>query len=245
MKRTLNKFNAYVKGMILAIRPHKYFGWLRQPLLLAHNTLALSEWISSIKGESTLDDFYTAKRNYNKRYKLYQHIIDHFQLKDKAIDYLEFGVCGGYSFQWWKDHCTNGKSRFYGFDTFEGLPEDWGTFKKGDMAAGIPTIDDPRVEFIKGLFQKSVPEFIKQNKIRNQEQIIKILHLDADLFSSTLFALTTLAPFIRKGDILVFDEFNVPNHEFSAFKAFCDSYYIKTKLIGAVNNYYQIALVVE
>ena len=74
---------------------------------------------------------------------------------------------------------------------------------------------------------------------------MKVIHLDADLFSSTLFALTSMAPYLRKGDILLFDEFNVPNHESLAFRMFCESYYVRTKLIGAVNNYLQVALIIE
>ncbi|MDR2886523.1 MAG: hypothetical protein LBV26_00725 [Bacteroidales bacterium] len=53
-----------------------------------------------------------------------------------------------------------------------------------------------------------------------------------------------MAPHLNAGDILFFDEFNVPNHEFLAFKIFTESYYVKTKLIGAVNNYYQTAFVI-
>ena len=42
----------------------------------------------------------------------------------------------------------------------------------------------------------------------------------------------------NKGDIILFDEFNVPNHEYSVFKIFNESLYIDFELIGAVNNYY-------
>ena len=86
-----------------------------------------------------------------------------------------------------------------------------------------------------------MPAFVKQFPASANK---KIIHLDADLFSSTLYALTSMAPIIKPGDILLFDEFNVPNHEFFAFKVFSESYYIKTKLIGAVNDYYQVALLI-
>jgi hypothetical protein len=69
-----------------------------------------------------------------------------------------------------------------------------------------------------------------------------VVHLDADLFSSAHFVLTSIARYLKEGDIIIFDEFNVPNHEFFAYKCFSDSFYIKTKLIGAVNNYLQVAL---
>ena len=61
--------------------------------------------------------------------------------------------------------------------------------------------------------------------------------MDADVYSSTLFALTMIGPYLNKDDIIIFDEFNVPLHEFKAFTEFLSSYYIKVKVIGAVNNY--------
>jgi O-methyltransferase len=69
--------------------------------------------------------------------------------------------------------------------------------------------------------------------------------MDADLFSSTLFALTNLANYLKRGDVIIFDEFNVPNHEYFAFKMFSDSFYIRTRLLAAVNNYFQVALIIE
>src|ERR1022692_2079890 len=65
-----------------------------------------------------------------------------------AIDYLEFGVYQGESMQVWADLNTHPDSRFVGFDSFEGLPEDWtkgkpaGTFDAGGKTPAIP---DPRV----------------------------------------------------------------------------------------------------
>ncbi len=62
--------------------------------------------------------------------------------------------------------------------------------------------------------------------------------MDADLWSATLYALTTLAPFLKKGDIIFFDEFVVPAHEFKAYLDFIQSHYISLELIAASNNYY-------
>ena len=65
--------------------------------------------------------------------------------------------------------------------------------------------------------------------------------IDADLYSATLFVLTTFAPYLKKGDIIFFDEFSVPTHEFKVFHDFVQSYYINLELIAAANNYYFIA----
>jgi len=243
MKITRVKINAYFKGLVLLMKPHIFFGWLRHPFQTASNTISLSKWISKQEKKDVYNDFYTSKRDSNRRYKMYEYIVDKVALKNEAIDYLEFGVFAGHSFKWWLANTTNPESRYYGFDTFEGLPEDWGRFNKGDMFANIPETDDTRAKFVKGLFQDSVPEFLNTHNLKNGKR--KIIHMDADLFSSTVFALTSMAPYLKKGDILMFDEFNVPNHEFFAFKIFCEAYYVKTRMLVAVNNYYQVGLIIE
>ncbi len=244
MKRTLITLNAFAKHMILLLRPHIFLGFLAKPFLFFSNVLSLSKWISKQPKNVLFNDFFTLKRDYHKRYHLYQHVVDTQQLQAEAIDYLEFGVCGGQSFEWWLKSNKHLDSKFYGFDTFEGLPENWGAFfNKGDMHAEVPQLTDHRAEFIKGLFQQTIPPFLQSHDLRNNKR--KVLHLDADLFSSTLFSLSMLFPYLKKNDILFFDEFNVPTHEFFALKIFTDAFYIQTELIGAVNNYYQVALVVK
>jgi O-methyltransferase len=243
MNSTLNKINAFMKGITFVVRPHAWLGWSRHPFLLTSNTLALSKWMSQQDRKLPLNDFYTSKRDHSRRYKLYASVIDQLGVDQEAVDYLEFGVCEGNSFRWWVAANQHADSRFYGFDTFEGLPEAWGMFKQGAMHAGLPQMEDTRAAFYKGLFQDTLPDFLRQTDLRNGKR--KIIHLDADLFTSTLFTLTSLAPYLQKGDILLFDEFNVPNHEFYAFKMFSESFYVKTRLLGAVNNYYQIALIIE
>jgi hypothetical protein len=222
------------------MRPNIFLGFMRTPFLFVSNLLNLTKWISQQDKEKILNDFYCLKRNYAKRYELYRYALDSFNLSNESIDYIEFGVAGGFSFKWWIEANVNPSSKFYGFDTFEGLPENWGLiYNKGDMSSEIPNVNDRRVEFVKGLFQNTLPSFIRTHNLNNEKR--KVIHLDADLFSSTLYSLSSLAPYLKKGDILLFDEFNVPNHEFFAFKCFTASFYIKTRLIGAVNNYLQVA----
>ena len=69
--------------------------------------------------------------------------------------------------------------------------------------------------------------------------------LDADLYTATLFVLTSLAPFLKKDDIIFFDEFVVPTHEFMAYHQFINSYYFDLELLGAANNYYFVAFKVK
>jgi len=167
----------------------------------------------------------------------------HKEIKNQPVDYLEFGVASGIAFKWWVEKNNNSGSRFFGFDVFTGLPEDFGVMKKKhyDSSGETPKIQDDRVTFIKGLFQESLPEFLSDYKPQRK----KVIHMDADLYSSTLFVLTKLIPFLEKDDIIIFDEFGVPTHEFRAFIDIVTSYNLKYEFLGAVNNYLQIAIKIK
>ncbi|RYE36858.1 MAG: hypothetical protein EOP48_29290, partial [Sphingobacteriales bacterium] len=115
------------------------------------------------------------------------------------------------------------------------LPEDFGPYKKGTFNSGsIPELRDPRGKFYQGLFQQTLPAFLKQFDNKRK----KVILMDADLYTATLYTLTSLAPHLRKGDIILFDEFGVPTHEFKAFSDFTQSYYLNLEPIGIINNYY-------
>ena len=238
MKMTLVKF---FKDFLLWSGILRLFSVFNKGFFFLRNFNLLRDWISQAnRSELLINDFYSWKRDYPKRIKLFEVVADHYKLVEKDLLYLEFGVASGSSFFWWMEKNTNPNSRFRGFDTFEGLPEDWGGFKKGAMSFGQQEVRDGRAEFVRGIFQDSLHPFIEANKdlLRGKP---KLIHLDADLFSSTIFVLSQLYPYLQKGDIIFFDEFNVANHEFLAFKIFTESFYVKMKPIAAVNNFYQTA----
>jgi O-methyltransferase len=232
--KTFFFFARNLKRAFLLLRLHVIIGPFEKMFLNLANMSRLSRWAHQQKKQSGFNDFFSYKFDYNKRFGLYQY-LNESEVKNEPIEYIEFGVANGSSFQWWVKNVSNPQSRFHGFDTFEGLPEDWGPFKAGDMSAGskIPDIDDNRVTFYKGLFQQTLPGFMKSYNGNNR----KVIHMDADLYTSTLYSLTTLAPILRKGDIILFDEYLVPSHEFLAFNNFIKSYYIDVTLVGATNNY--------
>ena len=72
-----------------------------------------------------------------------------------------------------------------------------------------------------------------------------MIHADADLYSSTLFLLTRLYPRLKRDDVIIFDEFGVPTHEFRAFTDFVSSHRLRYTVLGAVNNYLQVAIRLE
>lgn len=232
------KFIRWAKRTLLRIGIHKILP--ARKLAKLSYTSYLSEWIRSNRPPFT--SFPYSGFDNSKRYKLYEHLIATEKLNDK-VDYLEFGVAAGVSFKYWESKITHSEATFHGFDTFTGLPEDWGHFKKGDMTSNNekPQIDGNRHHWYQGLFQVTLPRFLENYTGDTR----KIIHLDADLFSSTLFVLTAMSPYLKKGDIIMFDEFNVPLDEFKAFKIWVDSYYIEYKVLGEVNNYYQTAIKIK
>jgi hypothetical protein len=227
-----------IKALFSRMKLHIIFKPFEGVLLNFVYLSKLSNWIAnSPKGK--FNDFYNKKVKYEDRFKLHEFIIIE-ELKNQTIDYLEFGVASGIAFKWWVNNYKNPETRFYGFDVFTGLPEDFGVMKKKhyDTKGVTPNIDDRRVKFVAGLFQESLPAFLKEYKSDRR----KVIHMDADLYSSTLFVLTRLLPLLKKDDVIIFDEFGVPTHEFRAFLDIISSYQFEYEVLAAVNNYLQVAL---
>jgi hypothetical protein len=148
------------------------------------------------------------------RCALYQWLLDHAKL-DGPIDYVEFGVSHGESIHWWVDHNRHPETTFVGFDSFAGLPEKWQNWGEGSFSTGgkIPSIDDSRCKFVKGFFDSTVPAWVNGRDFSRRT----VLHLDADLYTSTLLVLTQLMPKLKPGSILIFDEFADSLHEYRAY----------------------------
>ncbi len=172
---------------------------------------------------------------------IHRHVIAEVVGAEAQVDYLEFGVHKGASIRLWVAGNTHPASRFTGFDSFQGLPEDWiegrgaGVFDTGGQ---IPQIDDPRVAFQPGWFHQTLPPFLsgweRQGRI--------VLHLDADLYRSTLFALLHLGPHLRPGDVLIFDEFCDTIHEFRAFDDFIAIFGFGHRALCANPNYKRVVI---
>jgi O-methyltransferase len=145
-----------------------------------HNS-KIQRFISNVIDEIDLQHLRDSNpcRQFDSRKEFYSHLNNEV-LKNCAIDYLEFGVFQGESINFWRTINLSEDSRFYGFDSFEGLPENWReSQKKGAFNAdgNIPKIDDQRVSFIKGWFDKTVEEFAARFRPKNR----LVIHLDADL----------------------------------------------------------------
>jgi O-methyltransferase len=139
------------------------------------------------------------------------------------MDFLEFGVFEGASLKEWTGLHKNPQSRFFGFDSFEGLPEDWGRNLKAaafSLGGQIPALGDPRIQLVKGWFQDSLPPFL--GGFTPQGQLA--LHIDSDLHSSAIYVLTRMDHLIGSGTVIIFDEFASALHEFRALDDYCRAY---------------------
>jgi hypothetical protein len=177
------------------------------------------------------------------RSELHDYCLRSRGLADAAIDYLEFGVAGGTSLRWWTDGNAHPDSRFHGFDTFTGIPEAWAYFPAGAFSARaqLPDIDDPRIEYHVGLFQETMAPFLQQFRRTRRT----VLHLDADLYSSTLFVLANIGPLLEPGDLVIFDEAGAVigfRHEFRALADYSAAFRKEFRLLGGAFGYVQLAL---
>ena len=180
-----------------------------------------------------------AKRR--NRFWLYQSVIQKERLDSEPIDFWEFGVFRGESLFGWLNIISHPDSRFVGFDTFTGLPERWrATEVEGafNVYGRIPETNDPRCNFEVGLFQDTLLPFASRHDFSRR----LVIHLDADLYSSTLFVLTTLARYFKHGDVIFFDNFICSVDEFRAFEDFVKAFRVKYEVLGAVDEYIRVCV---
>lgn len=130
---------------------------------------------------------------------------------------LEFGVATGSTIT---EIARARSGPVFGFDSFEGLPEDWyGPYGKGSFArSDLPVVPD-NVTLVKGWFTDTLPRFLDEHT-----EPVSFLHVDSDLYSSASFLFKSLPDRIVPGTVILFDEyFNYPGwreHEHKAWQEF-------------------------
>lgn len=147
----------------------------------------------------------------------------HGALRDEAMRrmpeglVMEFGVWKGH----WINHFAQKTTRtVYGFDSFEGLPEDWSVHNKDYFALdALPKVRE-NVTLVKGWFSNSLPGFLAKHPEK-----VAFIHLDCDLYSSTMDVLRALYQHNRfqEGTAIVLDDFMMQvGFETEEHKAFFD-----------------------
>ncbi len=129
-------------------------------------------------------------------------------------DTLEFGVYRGTSFAWlWKFLSSTHTPRLIGFDSFRGLPSSEG----GIMVEGAYSdtdimyvqrlmfnigADTTRYELIQGLFQHTLNVHTKEDRGITTASIV---HIDCDLYESTVLVLDWITDLCVPGTIIILD----------------------------------------
>lgn len=155
-------------------------------------------------------------------------------ISDKYEHVLEFGVYTGGSITKIHNQLKDKPYKIFGFDSFEGLPENWentpctkGFFSTG----GVPPVLPESIKLFVGWFDQTIPEYLKI------AQSIALLHVDCDLYSSTKTVLYSLHEYIKPGTLIVFDEWcyngnpECNDHEQKAFYEYVDDFDVKFEMV--------------
>ena len=145
----------------------------------------------------------------------------------------EFGVWSGRTINMIADHFGEGVI-VHGFDSFEGLPEDWNDqYRKGAFhtQGSLPAVRS-NVTLHKGWFEDTVPPF----SAANMGEPVALLHIDCDLYSSTKTVFDALGGNLVAGSVILFDEyFNYPEwreHEYKAFQELVEARSLKYRYLS-------------
>lgn len=192
------------------------------------NTRPASYWgeyhdeIKKILSTKTFDNGHGRNSDLNSQTKFWNYTLDHAD--DKSGLWLEFGVYQGRSIN---EISKRTGMTVYGFDSFQGLPEDWyadiNFCKKGtlDLNGILPAVN-PNVHLIAGWFEDTLPKFVKS--LSSDVEKVSFIHIDCDLYSSTKTVFDNLKHLIKSGTVIMFDEYwynyKWEDHEFKAFQEF-------------------------
>ena len=165
------------------------------------------------------------------------------QIKFNGI-FAEFGVFNGKSINYLSSLLPNYK--FYGFDSFTGLKEDWvgWEWSQGDLSTnGILPKVNSNVDLIQGYFDQSLPKWLQDNP-----GSFSFINIDCDTYESAKTVLNLLGKErIIPGTVIIFDEYfgynNWRSHEFKAWQEFVVNHNIKYKYLAI--NHLQVGIIVE
>ena len=130
--------------------------------------------------------------------------------------HAEFGVFSGKTIRLFA--AARPDVRFDGFDSFEGLPEEWSGWQPFDFDVnGVPPEVPENVKLHIGWFEDTIPGYV------DSIDTMSFMHVDCDIYSSTVTIFDALFDKIKPGTVIVFDEyFCYPNFEQHERRAFAE-----------------------
>ena len=207
----------------------------RQLLLAARDIDSARQFRAAQQSAEFVDQHMTMAKSYPDKFALLKAAIEQIDVQGLCC---EFGVYRGETLNFIASLVPG---EVHGFDSFEGLPEDWRQgHEKGTFAVGALPRVRPNVRLYRGWFEDTIPPFREQHP-----GTVAFLHLDADLYSSTRTVLELLGDGIVPGTVIAFDEFfNYPgwcDGEYKAFMEFCQERAVDVRYLGFVRRDEQAA----
>jgi len=183
-------------------------------------------------------------------YDLYEWVVNNQLDPNLNGLVLEFGTATGRTLNQFA-HWLPGKT-IYGFDSWQGLPEKFNDLPAGHFAQALPEVL-PNCVLIQGWFgarpsqdQSNIAEHTAQSFANLHLGPIALLHLDADLYSSTKTVLDAFHAHIVPGTVILFNEYwNHPTwkkHEYKAWQEHCATYGVKYEYIGYASDHQEVAI---
>ena len=184
-----------------------------------HDTFAAAEREAVASTARFVQREMTGARHFDHPHATLEHAL---ALAPSGGMALEFGVYTGTTL---KIIAAERDGGVFGFDSFDGLPEDWRVgFASGTFGVDAPP-EVPGADLVVGLFDATLPGFLAAHP-----GPVDLLHIDADLYSSAVTVLEQVGPRLRPGSVVVFDEFfNYPGweaHEARAWAEYVDTHQV-------------------
>jgi hypothetical protein len=219
MKKILIKILHFIKRILTGLKNH----CLPSPPPLSPSPSPYEMYVK----EEIIKSYETFKPHFKKSIFLnlkdyHKFIIERAKENDEFNKkfYLEFGVWVGTTINFFSKYVNT----IYGFDSFEGLREDWAGTSGGpkghfNLNKKLPKLNKNVIPII-GWVQDTLVPFLENNKPE-----INFVHMDMDTYETTKFVLTKIKPYLVKNCIIAFDElYNYSGWEVGEYKALKETF---------------------
>jgi O-methyltransferase len=159
---------------------------------------------------------------FNRKEEMLYTCLEYAHLAEVKGDYLEFGMWKGGSmiaaYHLAKRFDSLRDMRFYGFDSFQGMPSvtlnqtEADAFPPGTFAAGLDEVRQnliaakvnmSRVELIPGWYSDTLNVATQQ---RLPLRAAAVVNIDCDVYESTVAVLAFIEHYLVDGSVLIFDD---------------------------------------